>query len=280
MKEVFSKIPENTFKWIGVNAGMLLSDFTPGTGAFLDTDIIGATTGGISFSASPEYDDWGDDIDNCPKNTKELKRITNWEITCSGTFVSMTADLAERLTAAADNTSGHIVPRDILDLDKDFRDLWIVGDYSDKNTGENAGYIAIHMMNALSTTGFQIKTEDKEKMQFSFEFTSHYSIDAQDTVPYEIYIKAGSNPSTTPTVLLHNHYKSVLKDATVPIGVDRVYPADSAITWSSSDSTKASVDSDGNVTGEAVGSAIITASITVNSIPYTDTCTVQVKQAL
>lgn len=192
LKETFSKIPEDTFKQLGINAGMLLSAFDPTDGSFEETDIIGATTGGISFSAAPEYSDWGEDIDNCPKNTKELKRISDWAITTSGNFVTLTADLAERLAAAADNTTGHIVPRDVLDLTKDFKDVWIVGDYSDKNTGATAGFIAIHLMNALSTTGFQIQTTDKGKMQFSFEFTAHYSIDAQDTVPFEIYVKAGT----------------------------------------------------------------------------------------
>jgi hypothetical protein len=48
------------------------------------------------------------------------------------------------------------------------------------------------MMNALSTGGFQIQTADKEKGQFSFEFTGHYSKDSADTVPFEIYIKAGT----------------------------------------------------------------------------------------
>lgn len=195
MKEQFSKIPANTFQKLGINAAMLLSAFDPTAGTFETNNIIGATTGGISFNAAPEYEDWGEDIDNCPKNTKELKRLVDWAVTTSGNFVTVDAALAERLTAAADNTSGHIVPRDVLDIAKDFRDVWIVGDYSDVNitaTGKTAGYIAIHLKNALSTAGFQIQTADKAKMQFAFEFTAHYSIDAQDEVPFDIYIKAGS----------------------------------------------------------------------------------------
>lgn len=202
MKEQFSKIPADTFKKLGINAAMLLSNFDPTAGTYDDADMIGATTGGISFNAAPEYQDWGEDIDNCPKNTKELKRITDWTVTSSGNFVTVDAALAERLTAAADNTTGHIVPRDILNIEKDFRDVWIVGDYSDVNNSGSgagaakAGFIAIHMKNALSTAGFQIQTGDKEKMQFAFEFTAHYSMDAQDEVPFEIYIKAGT-PATT-----------------------------------------------------------------------------------
>lgn len=63
MKEQFSKIPADTFKKLGINAAMLLSAFDPTAGTFETNNIIGATTGGISFNAAPEYEDWGEDID-------------------------------------------------------------------------------------------------------------------------------------------------------------------------------------------------------------------------
>lgn len=112
----------------------------------------------------------------------------------SGTFIAITPSTAKMLAAAADLSGNKITPRDTLDLSAsgDFHDIWLVADYSDKNTGANAGFCAIHLMNALSTGGFQIQTADKEKGQFSFEFTGHYSKDAEDTVPFEIYIKAGT----------------------------------------------------------------------------------------
>ena len=56
----------------------------------------------------------------------------------------------------------------------------------------------------------------------------------------------------------------------------RTVPSNATVTWSSSDSTKASV-SNGVVTGEAVGTAIITASITQSSVTYNDTCTIIVE---
>lgn len=57
-----------------------------------------------------------------------------------------------------------------------------------------------------------------------------------------------------------------------------VTPAASTITWSSSNSEIASV-ADGVVTGEAQGNAIITGSITVDGVTFTDTCTVVVSPA-
>lgn len=187
----FTKIPTTTFQQLQINAGVILSEFTPSTPTVADNKILGATTGGVNFTATPSFLDFGEDIDNCPKNTKELKRLDDWEIKLSGNFVTMSADLAQRLTAAADIASEKITPRRDLDL-ADFKDIWLVGDYSDQNGATNGGYIAIHMMSALSTGGFQIQTGDKAKGQFAFEFTSHFSMDAQDTVPFEIYVHPGA----------------------------------------------------------------------------------------
>ena len=116
----------------------------------------------------------------------------------SGTFVTITASLAKKLAGASDIDSQdatHIVPRNDLDT-ADFEDMWWIGDYSDKNGATKGGFCAIHLMNALSTGGFQIQSSDKAKGQFAFEFTGHYSINAPDTVPYEIYIKAGTAEPT------------------------------------------------------------------------------------
>lgn len=188
----FTQIPTTAMEEMQLNAGVMLSSFNPATAEV--SGIIGATTGGIKFSATPTYSDFGEDIDNCPKNTMELKRQDSIEVKISGTFVTVTAATAKKLMAAADiDTSDQtkITPRNDLKAE-DFTDLWWVGDYSDKNGETNGGFVAIHVMNALNTGGFQLQTGDKSKGQFPFDFTGHYSIDAQDVVPYEVYIKAGT----------------------------------------------------------------------------------------
>ena len=193
----YTKIAENTFQNIQLNAGVLLSSFNPASATVQDESIIGATTGGINFTATPTYTDFGEDIDNCPKNMKELKKLDSWEAKCSGTFVTVDTAVAKSLIGAADigqSDTTKVTPRNDL-AQADFSDIWIVGDYSDKNGDTNGGFIAIHMMNALSTGGFQIKTADKAKGQFAFEYTAHYSMSAQDTVPFEVYVKAGTAES-------------------------------------------------------------------------------------
>lgn len=190
----FTQISPTAMQEMQLNAGILLSNFTPSTGEVTSSGIIGATTGGINFTATPTYSDFGEDIDNCPKNMMELKKQESWEVKMSGTFVTVTAATAKMLIGAADVGSSDttkVTPRNDL-VPGDFGDIWWVGDYSDKNGEKNGGFLAIHMMHSLSTGGFQIKSSDKAKGQFAFEFTGHYSMNAQDTVPFEVYVKAGT----------------------------------------------------------------------------------------
>jgi hypothetical protein len=190
----YTLLAPNAFEKIQMNAGILASDFTPSTGALTESNILGVTSGGISFTATPEYADFGEDIDNCPKNTMELKRIQDVEVKISGTFAAIDTALAKLLMSAADigtTDTTKVTPRKEL-LADDFADMWLIGDYSDKTGATNGGYVAIKMLNALSTGGFSVQTTDKEKGKFAFEFTGHYSYDEPDTVPYEVYIKAGT----------------------------------------------------------------------------------------
>lgn len=191
----FTQIPQNTFKNLQMGAGVLLKDFSPEQGTLTADGIVGATSGGVNFTAVPTYSDLGEDIDNCPKNMKEMKRLDSWEVKMSGTFVTVTPSTAGMLTGPADVDGTKATPRNSL-KGSDFTDLWWVGDYSEVNEdgtkAGKAGFVAVHMLNSLSTGGFAIQSGDKAKGQFAFEFTGHYSMDAPDTVPFEIYVKAGT----------------------------------------------------------------------------------------
>ena len=194
----FTQIPTNTFKKLQLGAGILTTKFDPATGELTASNIIGATSGGVSFEATPSFSDFGEDIDNCPKNTKELKRLDNWEAKMSGSFVTMDTTAAVSVIGTAAVASGDqtkVVPRNSVDAG-DFKDIWWVGDYSDVNedgsSAGKAGFIAVKLINALSTGGFKIQSGDKAKGTFEFEYTGHYSIENTDIVPFELYIKAGS----------------------------------------------------------------------------------------
>lgn len=200
MAQKFTRVPTDTFEKLQLNAGILVDTFEPATGTI--GNILGATTGGINFTTEPSFKDFGEDIDNVPNNMMELKHIEQYDPKMAGTFLTCSPALAKSLVGAAEidaTDTTKVIPRADL-LASDYSDVWWVGDYSDVNTGDSAGFLAIHLMNALNTAGFQIQSEKNEKGKLSFEFQGHYSILDQDTVPFEIYVKSGGDgPEPTPT---------------------------------------------------------------------------------
>ena len=190
----FTRIPETTFQKLQLNAGIMLTDFDPANGTVAENALMGATTGGVSFSAVPSFSDFGENIDNVPANVKELKKIDGWEVTMSGSFVTVDVNSAKLLIGAGDidnGNQGKIVPRNEL-KDSDFTDIWWVGDYSDQNGDSNGGFVAIHMLNGLNTGGFSVQSTNNGKGEFAFEFTGHYSLEDQSKVPFEVYVKTGT----------------------------------------------------------------------------------------
>ena len=186
----FTQIPADAFRRMVMNAAVLASSFDPAAGTLVNADILGATTGGISFSAVPVYADMGEKVDNCPKNTKELKKLVSWEAKASGSFATVDTALAKRLLAAADVTGTKAAPREDLS-DADFAELWIVGDYSEYTGEQHGGWAAIRLKNALSTGGFSIETADGDRAKLAFEFTAHTSV-SDRSAPFEIWLSPGT----------------------------------------------------------------------------------------
>ena len=186
----FTKIPQNTFEQLQVNAGILLKDFDVETGTFEDSDMLTATTGGITVNVKPSFEDFASDVDNASKNLMEFKRITETEVSLSTTALNITEDLLLMQLGAADKDaqSGAIKPRADLKT-TDFKTIWWIGDLS------NNGFIAIKISNVLSTDGFSIKTTDKGKGNISLTLTGHMSINAQDVIPAEFYLGAPEEES-------------------------------------------------------------------------------------
>lgn len=190
----FTVIPQSTFEEMQLDAGVVLTSFTPATPtAPDDEDIVCATTGGINVSCVPTYSDLGEDVDNCPTNTKELKHLDGWDCTMSFTSLGTSPASIKLALGAADidtSDTSKITPRKDL-KQTDFSDLWWVGDRAD------GGMVAVCLKNALSTGGFVLQTTKNGKGQISVELTGHVSIDAQTTMPMEFYSAA---PESTMSV--------------------------------------------------------------------------------
>ena len=182
----FTQISENAFNELQTDAGVILKSFDPKKPELVESDIICATTGGVNISCVPTYSDWGEDIDNCPPNTMELKRIDGYECGLSFTALNITAETLIMTLGAVDIGDGKIVPRKKLIPDVDFYDLWWVGDRSD------GGLVAVCLKNAISSGGFSLQTSKNGKGQLSVSLTGHQSIKDTDTVPMEFYVEEGT----------------------------------------------------------------------------------------
>ena len=194
---VYSKAPSDTFLKVQMGAGMFVSTFDPSTGTA--GDPLFATDGGAKFDAKPNFIDLADGIDNINPNTKELKEIDSWDVTISGTGKTVDVAAVRRNLGAADIDSQDntkIVPRNYL-KDSDFIDFWWIGPVGRKSNGASTDYIAIHLMNALSTDGFSMQTKNADKGSFPFSYMAHYSIYSPDVVPFEVYVKNTPNPTLT-----------------------------------------------------------------------------------
>ena len=176
----YKKIPSDTFNHLQMDAGVICASFDVSTGTI--GDIIGATTGGIQIDATPDFTDMGEDVDNCPNNTMELKKLNSWECKIAGTYLTTSASAMKSLIGAATVSTNHITLKNKLST-SDFQTLWFIGDYGE------AGFLAVRLSNALNTSGLSLKTEKDSKGQLSFEYLGHYSINEQDTVPLEIYVQ-------------------------------------------------------------------------------------------
>lgn len=182
----FTVIPKDTFSELQLDAGVILNRFDPeDASAPADEDIVCATTGGITVSCVPTYSDQGEDIDNCPNNMKELKKLDGWECTMAFSALGTSAEAIRLALGAADVSGNAITPRRNL-AQSDFADIWWVGDRAD------GGMVAVQLKNALSTGGFSLQTTKNGKGQISVTLTGHVSINAQDTMPMVFYSEAGA----------------------------------------------------------------------------------------
>lgn len=186
----FTVIPENTFTGLQLDAGVLLKTFDPADPEITDEDIICATTGGINPACRANYSDFGEDVDNCPNNMMELMHLDGWDCSMSFTALGTTPEIIKTALGAADidgTDTSKIIPR--RDLEQtDFSSIWWVGDRAD------GGFVAIQLLNALSTEGFSLQTSKNAKGQIAVTLTGHVSIQAQSVVPMVFY---SVDPETT-----------------------------------------------------------------------------------
>lgn len=177
----YSTITKEQFDEMQFDAGVWVRSFNIQRPAVEDSDIICATSGGISLSVVPSIVDLGDGVYMMPKGTAEMLMVTGWTVDASFTTLGFGGGMIQFVLGASDSGADGINPR--LDLqDGDFEDLWWIGDRVD------GGLVAIHLLNTLSDEGIDIQTERQASGKISVHLTAHASIEEDmEAVPVEIY---------------------------------------------------------------------------------------------
>lgn len=259
----FTKIPRDTFDALQTDAGVLLKRFNPANPVFDLDDIVCATTGGINPSCVPTYSDMFEDVDNAPNNTMEGKHLDGWDCKIATTGLGTSPELIRLSLGAADVDGTKVTPRMRIKL-TDFTDLWWVGDKA------NGGFVAVRLMNALSTGGFSLQTTKNGKGTVALDITGHVSINAQDVVPMEFYSVDGDTEFYEVKQIL-SHITSSYTESGVEAGgalsvtltADEDYTIENAIVTMGGEDITETAYSAGTVTiAEATGDIMIIATAT------------------
>lgn len=179
-----TRVAADAAEHMQVDAGLLCSNYDiTNPVAPADSDIITATTGDISINCTAQTQDFLEDVNNAPNNTKEGKRITGWECTFGMTALEFTNAVLKLAAGAADiNANGGISPRRQIQL-TDFETLYFLGDMVDEDK-----LFVVKMDNALSTGGIAITTAKNGKGKNNITLTAHTSLADIEKIPMEFYI--------------------------------------------------------------------------------------------
>lgn len=166
----YGKITKEQFDQMQFDAGILLKSFDLDHPLPEQSDIICVTTGGISINVEPEYEDTGEDVYMMPLGQKEMLVLVGWSVVAGFTSMTFNSDTISLALGASDKGDS-TVPRAELQ-DKDFADVWWIGDKVD------GGFVAVRIRNALSEDGLQISTQKKGKGQLPISLKAHQSLES------------------------------------------------------------------------------------------------------
>jgi len=164
-----------------------LSDALAAIDTAIQTDAcLGATSGGMTFSSSPEFRDI--DLDGMRQDFKGSKIKDKTSVTIETTLTELTPENMRRIICASDVTvDGDITiirERLNIDLSQDYIDsLTWIGDIND-------GRIAvITLYNCLNTNGTGWVAADKANANFAVTFTAtNADLADRNYAPYDVRI--------------------------------------------------------------------------------------------
>ena len=187
---ILSAFTKNTAKNMQLDAGLLvrgLTDILNFNGTIADEKKLGATSGGASFSATPEMRNIFEGIDGAKGNYKDGNVIDNWEITLTATVKEMTAKNLQLAMATADIKSDNdkfdvLTPRmEVKSTDYIDNICWL------GTMNGSSEPMIIELKNVMNTNGISFTAEDKGSGSVELELKAHFDLSKPNEVPFNIY---------------------------------------------------------------------------------------------
>lgn len=196
MGKGYSGFTPSTPAHLLLDAGAFFKDFDVMTDTYESAiaagKLIGATSGGGSFSATPEIRQI--EVDGVKGEAIGMKTIDAWKVALTANVKEVTADaLMLSLAAGKIETAGDAVPkgyqkitaRNDLALEDYLRNVVWVGRLSGSEKP-----VIIEVSNALATNGLSLSVADKKEATISITLNGHYGaeqITDLETPPFAIY---------------------------------------------------------------------------------------------
>lgn len=186
-------ITTNTYKRFLIDSGVVRRGYVSEANR---GDIIGATTGGNTYTIETEYRDMP--VDGAKGFVKGGRRIIRVNVKLVANFVEWSTDLLKTMipgSSEALSSEHDVITRSLQISDADFlSNVVIVGEVSDIST-TLPGILMVQ--NALVDSNFEAALVDSDESKLQVTFTGHFSPADLDTEPWKIMWPHDSNPTTT-----------------------------------------------------------------------------------
>ena len=152
------------------------------------TKLIGATSGGNTFEAKPEFRNV--EVDGVKGKAKSLSFLTSWEVTMSVNLLEFREETFKYGLAAVNSNDLTIGGKDYVSIkarnditDTDYLDnITFVGTISGSSEP-----VIIQVYNALNLEGLSVNAVDGDDVVAELVFTGHYDPEDLDNPPFAIF---------------------------------------------------------------------------------------------
>jgi hypothetical protein len=189
-------LTEDSAKNFQLDAGILVTGLrTFDTAGLEAAALLGATSGGGTFTAIPEYRNIFDDIDGARGKYKDGDVIDNWEVKLTATLKEITKENIILALGAAQvrlGTTHDMIEGKMTVSESDYLSnvVWC---------GTLKGHIEpifIELKNAINTKGFDMAFTDKGTGSVAVEFEARFDLRDPNVVPFAIHM-----PKVKPTAV-------------------------------------------------------------------------------